>query len=417
MACAHTGSTRSETPEPAPSAEVAPPASTETCAEATVVSFSIGAIEVPEATEEEVLAYVSAHPEMVDAAIAESPERFMDLAEERRSRHVMVSVDADATAREIAAAERTAAALLRRIRRGEDFAEVARAESADPSSAPSGGDLGWHPRGVFVTEVDDAVFGAAAVGLLPTLIRTVFGFHIIEVTAILPARAQASMEEMRTTLGPEIVAFARRSVIVEDLFLRAIAEARARGVPLDTVLSAELGEDAQVLAQNHGPFRADEAPRALSPDLRQAPEDMLARVTALSPGEVFGPILSSHTARAFERLPDAPCVPRFVVRGPPHPDDPFASTSNQVLDIAHGLGWAHSDCYRRHALAGEQPYGTLEMGALVDETGAGFSVFSDGLSNRALSHCVLSSFDRALRMTSDEGRVTLTFEISFLPPE
>lgn len=116
MACAHTGSTRSETPEPAPSAAVAPPASTETCAEATVVSFHLGDIEVPDATEEEVLAYLSAHPEMVDAAIAESSERFMDLAEERRSRHVMVSVDADATAREIAAAERTAAALLRRIR-------------------------------------------------------------------------------------------------------------------------------------------------------------------------------------------------------------------------------------------------------------------------------------------------------------
>jgi hypothetical protein len=164
-----------------------------------------------------------------------------------------------------------------------------------------------------------------------------------------------------------------------------------------------MGEDRHVFAQNHGPFRADEAARALSTDLRGAPEDTLARVTALSPGEVFGPIVRSRGAWALERLPDAPCVPRFVVRGPPDPEDPFGTITDQVLDIAHGLGWAHSDCYRHHALAGEQPYGTLELGAIVDETGAGFTVFSDGLSNRALSHCVLSSFDRALRMTSDEG--------------
>ena len=60
--------------------------------------------------------------------------------EQRRARHILVSVEDDGD-REAALAE--ANALAARVRGGEDFAEVARAESDDSGSANLGGDLDW----------------------------------------------------------------------------------------------------------------------------------------------------------------------------------------------------------------------------------------------------------------------------------
>ncbi len=71
--------------------------------------------------------------------------------------------------------------LKTKIEGGDDFAEVARANSTCPSSA-EGGALGEFGPGQMVKEFDDVVF-SSELGKVHGPIRTQFGFHLIEITS------------------------------------------------------------------------------------------------------------------------------------------------------------------------------------------------------------------------------------------
>jgi EpsD family peptidyl-prolyl cis-trans isomerase len=77
--------------------------------------------------------------------------------------------------------EEEARKILERLKKGEDFAKIAKKSSIDSGSAKNGGDLGFFSAGQMVPE-----FEAAAVKLKPGEIsepvRTKFGYHIIKVT-------------------------------------------------------------------------------------------------------------------------------------------------------------------------------------------------------------------------------------------
>jgi len=70
--------------------------------------------------------------------------------------------------------------LRERIKNGEDFAELARAHSADKASAVKGGDLGWIGPGVTVKPFEEAVRNLP-IGELSEPVRTAFGVHLIQV--------------------------------------------------------------------------------------------------------------------------------------------------------------------------------------------------------------------------------------------
>ena len=81
-----------------------------------------------------------------------------------------------------AEARRKAEGLLKQIQGGADFEALAKANSSD-GSARVGGDLGFFKNtGQMVKPFESAVFGQAAAGLIPRVIETDFGFHIIKVT-------------------------------------------------------------------------------------------------------------------------------------------------------------------------------------------------------------------------------------------
>jgi len=67
------------------------------------------------------------------------------------------------------------------------FAERAQALSNCPSGQ-HGGNLGQFGRGEMVGEFDRAVFGTTTVGVLPTLVATRYGFHIVCVERRIPGR-------------------------------------------------------------------------------------------------------------------------------------------------------------------------------------------------------------------------------------
>ena len=71
--------------------------------------------------------------------------------------------------------------LLKQLQNGADFAELAKANSADPGSASAGGDLGFFERGKMVAPFENAAF-ELKVNQLSDVVETQFGYHIIKVT-------------------------------------------------------------------------------------------------------------------------------------------------------------------------------------------------------------------------------------------
>jgi len=75
---------------------------------------------------------------------------------------------------------RLADEILNRLRKGGNFSALAKDYSTCPSKA-KGGDLGWFGVGKMVKEFEQAVTSAPN-RLIPKIIRTQFGFHIIKKT-------------------------------------------------------------------------------------------------------------------------------------------------------------------------------------------------------------------------------------------
>ncbi len=105
--------------------------------------------------------------------------------EQRRASHILIPLEADADEAAVSAARSKAEELVRRLRSGESFAELAREHSGDPGSAQEGGDLGTFGKGVMEPEFETVAF-ALAKDEISDPVRTEFGFHIIKVTGITP---------------------------------------------------------------------------------------------------------------------------------------------------------------------------------------------------------------------------------------
>ncbi len=109
----------------------------------------------------------------------ENKERFKQ-GERVRASHILCGVAPKATAEEKAKAREKAEALLKEVKAGKDFAELARTNSSCPSGK-NGGDLGLFTRGVMTPAFDAAAF-ALNPGEVSDVVETPFGYHIIKVT-------------------------------------------------------------------------------------------------------------------------------------------------------------------------------------------------------------------------------------------
>lgn len=127
-------------------------------------------------------------------------------------RHILLNKDEGGKAR--------AQELLKEIKAGGDFAELAKANSKDPGSAARGGDLGLVAPGRMVPDFEKAAFALEKAGDVSEIVETGFGYHIIKLDERLPEKI-ASFNEVREGLKNEVLAKARndaRNASAADLF-------------------------------------------------------------------------------------------------------------------------------------------------------------------------------------------------------
>ncbi|NCA69090.1 MAG: peptidylprolyl isomerase [Sphingobacteriia bacterium] len=134
-------------------------------------------------------------------------------AEQRSVRHLLRNIAPDADASTSQAVLDEIQALRERILAGADFAEIAKVESQDPGSAAAGGSLGTIEQGLMVPAFDEVAFSLPA-GQLSEPVRTQFGYHLIEVTEIIPARVQP-FDEVKETLREEYARHQAESVFYD----------------------------------------------------------------------------------------------------------------------------------------------------------------------------------------------------------
>ncbi len=106
--------------------------------------------------------------------------------EQRRAQHILLEKVSNASS------------ILKEIKQGGDFSELARIHSKDTATGENGGDLGLFERELMVPEFDKAVFDMN-VGDISDVVKSDYGYHIIKLNEIQPATLQ-SFEEVEEQL-------------------------------------------------------------------------------------------------------------------------------------------------------------------------------------------------------------------------
>ena len=150
-------------------------------------------LEVAKVIESEVNSKVAVQDPEVKTFYDSNLERFKQ-GDSVHAAHILIGLPPNATAEQKAAAKTKAAAVLKTVKAGGDFATLARANSTDQGSAQNGGDLGFFPKGQMTPAFEEAAFKLKP-GTVSALVETPFGFHIIKVIEKRPPRT-APFEEV-----------------------------------------------------------------------------------------------------------------------------------------------------------------------------------------------------------------------------
>jgi peptidyl-prolyl cis-trans isomerase D len=156
---------------------------------------------VPQPSQQEIQQYFNAH------------QSEYSIPEQARSRHILIKADAKTDA----AAKAKAEALLKQIKSGANFADLARKNSDDPGSKDKGGELGFARRGMMVPEFDNAIF-TQKIGDTQ-IVKSKFGYHIIQVEERQSASRQ-SLDEVRPVIQATLIR--QKVALAEENYARTL---------------------------------------------------------------------------------------------------------------------------------------------------------------------------------------------------
>lgn len=123
--------------------------------------------------------------------------------EERRASHILIKVEAGASAADKDKAKARAQELLAQARKTPaGFAELARKNSQDPGSAAQGGDLDFFGRGAMVPAFEKAAF-ALKPGEFSEVFETDFGYHFLTVTGVRGGQTKP-FEDVRAAIEKQL---------------------------------------------------------------------------------------------------------------------------------------------------------------------------------------------------------------------
>jgi len=121
----------------------------------------------------------------------QSKDRFRT-PERVKARHILLTTTGKSKDEEVAIKAK-AENLLKQVKSGGDFAKLAKENSQDPGSGQNGGELGFLVRGQTVPEFEKTAF-ALQPGQIGDLVKTQYGYHIIQVEAKEQARLKPFAE-------------------------------------------------------------------------------------------------------------------------------------------------------------------------------------------------------------------------------
>lgn len=198
--------------------------------------------------------YVAVNPKDTAALVADAEvekyyrEHAAEFEQPRqvRATHVLIRVEETGGSEAEDRAKATVADIIRRVKAGEDFAKLARAQSQDTATAPKGGDLGFVKKGEVVPAFEQALFALKKGEITPEPVRTPFGYHAIRADEIREGgkkslkEVAAQIKEKMAAEAAERAARERAEQIRAKLLGAAdfMAEARKLGLsPVETTIA------------------------------------------------------------------------------------------------------------------------------------------------------------------------------------
>jgi peptidyl-prolyl cis-trans isomerase SurA len=213
-----------------------------------------------------------------------------DVASELKISHILVRVPEQATPDQLLRLRGRAEEILKRLKEGADFGQVA-ATYSDAPDGLQGGDMGWRQR----DHLPDLYLQAAAdlqPGAVSAVLRSPAGFHVLKLVDRRSAEAAATVEQNRV----RHILVRTNEVVSEDEARRRLEQLRER-----IVNGADFGE----LARQH----SDDGSAARNGDLGwiypgDTVPDFERAVSDLSPNQVSQPVRSPfgwHLIQLLER--------------------------------------------------------------------------------------------------------------------
>ena len=150
--------------------------------------------------QDKVAASVNVTDAQLHAAYAQSMDNFR-MPERVHVRHILIKTTdkTDAEKKQLLA---KAQDVLKQVKNGGNFAELAKQYSDDPGSAAKGGDLGWVVRGQMVPEFEKVCFELKPAEI-SGIVTTTYGYHIVQVLEREPARVKP-FDEVKAQLADEL---------------------------------------------------------------------------------------------------------------------------------------------------------------------------------------------------------------------